>query len=242
MEVGERSWLIELDVASAFHATCRSSGDDDGELLVIVDIWISHAAPVEEKRVIEEASGAVIGGFHFLEEFGEEGDVEGVDFRHALDLGRIISVVRKRMVWIGDAGLGVNAVTRFASKLEGGDAGDVSLEGEHLKLEHQARVILIGSGNAFRAVGIGKCSIAGGGFGLLNTGFDFAHGCEVVVDAALIGFSKVALEAVEVITDEVEEARFLREGATTLRSISTFAKEAFENEARVRFCRKWGGG
>ena len=91
MEVGERSWLIELDVATAFHAACRASGDDDGELLVIVDIWIPHATSVEEERVIEEASGAAIGGLHLLEELGEEGNVEGVDLRHALDLGGIIS-------------------------------------------------------------------------------------------------------------------------------------------------------
>ena len=139
--------------------------------------------------MVEEGAVAIGGRFHLLQKLGEEGDVKSVDLRHALDLIRVVSVVGKRVVGIGDSGFGVDAVARFTRQLKGGDTSDVALEGEHLQLEHEAGVIPIGGGDAIGSVEIGKGFIAGRGFGFLNASLDLTDAGEIVIDLGAIGWS-----------------------------------------------------
>ena len=88
VEIGEWGGFVKADVAAAFHRSGGATGDDDGEVLVVVDVGVSHAAAIHDEGVIQQGAFTIGGGFHFLQELSEEGDVKGIDLRHALDRNR----------------------------------------------------------------------------------------------------------------------------------------------------------
>lgn len=201
----------------------------------VIDVGVSNAGAVEEHRVVEDGAVAVGGVFQAVEVVGEEGDVEGVDLRHALDLGGVVAVGGEGVVGIGDAGLGgVSAVAGLAGELEGDDARDVALEGDaNLKVEHELGVIGVGGGDAEGAVEIGREVIGRDvGLGFLNTAFDFADGVEVFGDFGLVGGAEAAFEAGDVGGDEVEEAGAAAKGGAAFGEGAAVAEEAFPKTTR----------
>ncbi len=94
--------------------------------------------------MIEQRAVAFRRRLELGEELGEQRDVELVDLRHPGDLRRVVAVVRQRVVRVGHADLGIGAVAGLAGELEGDDAGDVALEGQHLQVEHQPGVVGVG--------------------------------------------------------------------------------------------------
>ncbi len=74
--------------------------------------------------------------------------MELVDLRHARDFLRIIAVMRKRVVRIGNSDLGISAIAGFARELERDDACDIALQRQHLQVEHQPRVVGVCSRHA----------------------------------------------------------------------------------------------
>ena len=108
---------------------------------MVVDIWIAHAAAVEEEAVVEQRAIALFRCSKLGDVFGEEADVEGVDLRHALNFRRVIAVMGKRVVRIADADFGVGAVAGLAGELEGDHAGDIALHSEELQIKHEPCVL-----------------------------------------------------------------------------------------------------
>ena len=127
MEIGKRCGFIKTNVSSTPHLSCGTSGDDGGQVHVIVNIGVADAGAVKVKRMVEERAVAFFGGLQLLQEFGEKGNVEGVDLRHPLDLVGIVAVVRKGMVRIGNSDFRVGAIAGFPGKLEGDDTSHVCL-------------------------------------------------------------------------------------------------------------------
>ena len=64
------------------------------------------------------------------------------------------------MVRIGHADLRVRAVAGLARELEGDDARDVALQGQHLQVEHQPGVIGVGGRHADGAIEVRQRSVA----------------------------------------------------------------------------------
>src|ERR1051325_12119549 len=96
IEIREGRWFGVAKMAAAAHAAGSAARDDDRQIGVIMNVGVAHAAAIKIERVIEERAIAIGSLLHFLEEFGEERDVELIDLRHAGDFVRIVAVMRKR--------------------------------------------------------------------------------------------------------------------------------------------------
>ena len=46
MNIGQRCRFLELDMAISLVAACGAAGDDDGEVNVVVDVGVAHAAAI----------------------------------------------------------------------------------------------------------------------------------------------------------------------------------------------------
>ena len=118
VEIGQRNRLRVCEVTVAFHSGRRAASDDDRQVRMVVNVRIADPAPVKNERMVEQRAVAFGRGFQFLQEPGEERNVERIDLRHPLDLGRVIAVMRQRVMRIGNADLGVSAIARLARELE----------------------------------------------------------------------------------------------------------------------------
>jgi hypothetical protein len=79
VQVREGDGLLVVKMAVAFDSGTGAACDDDGEVCVVVDVGIAHAAAVKEEAVIEEGALPFFGGCEFAQMFREQADVEGVD-------------------------------------------------------------------------------------------------------------------------------------------------------------------
>ena len=89
MQVGERHGLLVANVAVSPDFRAASTREKDGEVGVVVDVGIAHAAAVEVKRVIQERPLPFRRGLEFLQKFRKEGNVKLIDPRHLRDLVRM---------------------------------------------------------------------------------------------------------------------------------------------------------
>src|SRR5881394_1135597 len=76
VKVGQRRGLRELEVSSAFHPAGGASSHEDGEVGMVVDVRVAHAAAVKVERVIQQRPIAFGRGLEAAEEFSKERDVE----------------------------------------------------------------------------------------------------------------------------------------------------------------------
>jgi len=97
-------------------------------------------------------------------------------------------VVGERMVRVGDTNFRISAIAGFAGQLERDDARDVGLQREHLKIEHQFRVVRVCGRYADRTVEIGQRTVERLRLRLLNPAFHFADAVEILADfGAIVG-------------------------------------------------------
>ena len=128
MEICQIRGLGEADMTAPFQAGLRPTRHQQGQVLVIVNARVAHAAAVDVNRMIEERSIAIRSSLHFLQELGEQRNVEGVDLGDLRHLLGIIPMVAGGMVGFGDTDLGISTIALFAGELEGDHAGDVRLK------------------------------------------------------------------------------------------------------------------
>src|SRR5438093_4944782 len=93
VEIGQWCRLREFNLAPAFHASRRSTGDKDRQVTVVVHVGIAYAAAVKVKRMVEQGAVAFGRGFQFLQELRKKGNMEVIDLRHTRDLFWIIAVM-----------------------------------------------------------------------------------------------------------------------------------------------------
>src|SRR5262245_66232348 len=125
MEIGQRRALFVLDVPPTPHAARRSTRDQNRKVLVVVQTRVTHPASVQVDSVVQQRSVAVWCGLQFLEELREEQHVERIDLCNLRELVGTVAVMTRGMVWVGNADLGIRAVTQLASELEGHHPRDV---------------------------------------------------------------------------------------------------------------------
>ena len=159
--------------------------------------------------------------------------MELIDLRHARDLVRIVAVMRERMVRIGNTDLWVGAIAGFAGELERDDPGDVTLQRQHLQVEHQSRVIGIGRRHAHGPVQIRQRIIRGVSLGLLNAALDLAHGVKILADPRAVTRPELSVETRDVFIEPIEEAGPFPQRSLSVRNAAAFAEKAFENNSRM---------
>ncbi len=118
-------------------------------------------------------------------------------------------------------------------QLKGDHARDVSLQRQHLQVEHQSGVIGIERRHAERAIGVRPWILFGGDFGLLDTPLHVAHALQILVDAVAVAGAKRFLQPAEFFGHAVEQARSFLERRLTLGRAPLFAEQILEHDARV---------
>ena len=120
------------------------ASDDHGQIVVRMLVAIGKTAAENDHRVIEDGFSVCLARVaETLEEIRELFDVEPVDSRDEFLLLRVILVMRKMVVPLGNADFLEAAVTAIVRQQEGGDARRVGLECERKNVEHQADVIAV---------------------------------------------------------------------------------------------------
>ena len=126
---------------------------------------------------------------------------------------------------------------------EGRDARGVRLEGEHLKIEHEADVFLITLRDAGRFFvvrhGLGKLVSAG------ETPLNVADGREILVQFLLVGVAEVFLQGAGILHHKVEHALVeelaFGAGGVLFAAAATAAEQALEGQLGIAFRSKRGG-
>ena len=85
--------------------------------------------------MIQQGAIAVCRRRELAQEIPEQFGMEDIDLECLRDLFGIALVVGQRMVRIGNAYVGVALVAHFMAYLQGADAGQVRLVGQHLQIK-----------------------------------------------------------------------------------------------------------
>lgn len=110
IEVGKRGFFWEDDVASGSDGAAATTGQNDGQVVVIVAIRISNPAAEDDHAIIEQGAVAFFDRFELLKEISELGGVKLIYFGQHLQLFRVALMVRKPVVSIAHPDLGEGAV------------------------------------------------------------------------------------------------------------------------------------
>jgi hypothetical protein len=145
--------------------------------------------------------------------------------------------MRQRMMRIRHADLGVGPVARLARQLERDDPGHVTLQRQHLQIEHQLRVVGVRSRHAGGTIEIGQRLIGRARFRLLNPPFDLPNRVEVLADAGAIFGAEPRLQPRDVVAHRIEQARAPLQLRPTVGRAAAFAEQTLEHDARMRFSR-----
>ena len=103
-------------------------------------------------------------------------------------------------------------------------------------------MIGIRGGNTDGTVQIRKLVVLGVGLRLLNAAFHFADRLEVLGKSGTIARTEIAFESAEIFGEGVEQAGPFLERSAAFGEVASVAKEALEDDARVRFSRQRGRG
>ena len=142
--------------------------------------------------LIEQRAVAVRRGFQLLEKLREQRHVERVDLGNLRELLRIVAVMTRGMVRVGDADFRIRAVTQLARQLEGHDPRDVRLKRQDLQVEHQLRVVGKRRRDTHRPIQIGHGIVRRPRFGALDLALDLANAVEILIDANAVGRSRLS--------------------------------------------------
>src|SRR5438876_7590229 len=147
-------------------------------------------------------------------------------------------MVRSGMVRIGDADLGIRSRAGFTSQLKGDNPGDVSLQGEHLQVEHQARVIGVSSRYAHWAIQIRHPRIGRLGLSFLNAALHLANGIQILGYLAAVTRAELLLQPGNIFTHPIEKAQVFPQLGAAVRHAASLAEQALKNYARMSLSRK----
>lgn len=232
-EIGSGGSGFGNDAAAARDAA-GMAGEEEREVMNGVAVAFGESAAVEDGRVIEEGAIAVAGGLEAGDEVGEELGMVAVDLGHFFDEIGMTAVVSEGVVGVGDADFRIDADAAFAAHHHGGNAGEVGLEGDDLKVEHEADIVAEEEGDAARFFsGRDGNRIL---LGFADTLFDFADRGEIFVELALIEGAQLAGDGLGGVAGEVEDAIAIESAAGAGGGIEAGidrAEEAFKDGAGI---------
>lgn len=131
VEVGEGGVVVSLegDVLAMLEA---SSGEDDGEVGVVVDVGVAHTAAVEDHRLIEEALAVFFGGCQVGQMVVQELELLAIGLFQLLNFLRGLAVVGEVVIPVGCGVLAVEFEdgSHEGVNHQGDDSGGVGFQGE----------------------------------------------------------------------------------------------------------------
>src|ERR1051326_2005650 len=145
-------------------------------------------------------------------------------------------MMRERMMRVRYADFRIGSVTGFARQLKRNDPRNITLQRQHLQVEHYPRMICVSCGHTDRTIKISDRMICGVGLRFLDATFDVPDGVQVLADSLAITRSNFALQSRDILAEPVEQARAFPQGRHAVRDAATLAKQALEHNARMRFC------
>lgn len=243
-EVGEGGAVLVLEVLTDGDFSAAFSGDEEGEIVVVVTVTITDSAAVEEHRVVEKGAVSVVDFAHAVEDVGELLGVIDVDFFLFQEFIGGFAVVADVVVSVGDIDFLVGAVAAFVCEHEGGDSGEVGLEGEDHHVAHEADVFAPVAGDATGHVNAVEHHGFAGGFVVFEAEFDVSDGCEIFFDLLGVAGAETCTEPLGIFGDEIKDGEFvlaafsLRFGGLT---VAGGAEEPFEQDTGVDFFGVGGG-
>ena len=140
-----------------------------------------------------------------VHQVGELAEVVLVDLVQALQLRRLVLVMRQRVVRVGDADLRIGVSADFARQHEGADPGEVGLVGQREQVHHQLGVLGVVGRHADRLLDhrqLARVLL----LGHLDAALDVAHRLEILVDLRLVLRPEGAAQPPDLVADEIEDA------------------------------------
>src|SRR5687767_4333618 len=110
------------------------------------------------------------------------------------------------MMRIGNTDFGIGSRACFSRELEGNDPGNITLESQHLQVEHQPRMVGIGSRYTHRTIQIRQPVVRRLSLGLLNPTLHLADGIQILADPGAICWAELPLKARDIFTNPIEKA------------------------------------
>ena len=141
MQIRQIRRLLIPDMPPALQPRRRAPGNQNRQILVIVQTRIPHTAPIQIHRMVQQRPLPVLRRLHPLQKLRKQRDVISVDLRNLGHLKRVIPMVARRMMRIPDANLRIRPVALLPRKLERNHPRNISLKRQYLQVEHQLRMI-----------------------------------------------------------------------------------------------------
>src|SRR5215203_5422434 len=232
MKVCQRRRVLVSDVAAALEPRASSTSDDDRQVRVIVNVGISHAAAEQIERVIEQRSIAIWRRLELLDEIREQRHVVRVDLGELHQLLRIVGVMRHGMMRLWHADVWVGSGARFTGQLERDDPSDVSLEGQHLQIEHQLDVLFPDRWNAGGSIEIRQRGCVAQ-LGALNAALDLTDRIQILPDLEAIAGAQLALQPGHVRRHPIENAAALLQLGAPALGTASVAEQPLEDDTRI---------
>ena len=147
------------------------------------------------------------------------------------------------MVRIRNADLRIRTIALLARELEGDHARDIRLKRQNLQVEHELGVIGERGGDAHRPIGIGHrvCQLTDF-LGALDFALDLPNAVEVLVHSRAVASAHTLLELGDVPGERIEQTGSILERRPAGGGVAALAKQAFEDDARMRLGRKRSRG
>ncbi len=224
--------------------SAAAAGQQHRQIVVVMAVAIANAAAVNDHGVIEQGAIAIGRGFHLLQESSELLHVVLINGGHFIHQRGVIPMMRQAMVAFGHADLAIRAVAAFAGQHESGNTRDVRLQRDGHEVEHELRVLGEFERNAFRLRHVRHDDIIVLSllFADLHLTLHFAHGGEIFVELAAIGWSQVTLQAFRIVGDKIENALIqprIAGASGGIGGIFFATKEPFKYRARIDFRGDW---
>lgn len=98
MQIRQRGFIGMFHHATGSDRAAPAPGEQDGQVLAIVEIAIAQRAAVEQQAIVEECAVAFLHRLQFADQVAELLDVEAVNRVQCIEVLRLLFVVRVAVV------------------------------------------------------------------------------------------------------------------------------------------------
>ena len=205
-----------------------------------MDVAVTHAAAVDDHRVVEQRAVAVRRRGQPLHELREQRHVVGVHARVRGDAVGVVGVVRQHVVRQRRVDVRVGPLAQLARHHEREHAREVDLVGQRQQVVEHADVFLVRFRHADRRVGHLDRRLRLG-LGALDAPLHFTHVVQILAETLPIARADALLEGGHVLGDEIEHAAVLAHPGAALVGGRAAAEHPLEQHAGVDFHRQRRG-
>ena len=201
---------------------------------VVVRVAVRHRRAVHDGGVVEQRRIAIHRRLELVEQVRQQTDVVAVDLGELPHAGRVVAMVRRRMETRRHAAVRIHAGRGIAAHLERKDARHVTLQREHLQVEHDLHMIGVGIRHTRRRTGqFALLTRRVARFDLLNAPLDFADVLEVLVHTTPVAGAELTIQLRHASGDPIEHTARAARAIGALGRRATRAEQLLERDARI---------